>query len=444
MNSYIKDIINKEKTRLNNEIELIASENYPSQAILDILGSCLSVKYAEGYPKEVSTLGRYYAGCENIDLIELYAIEKAKELFKCNFVNVQPHSGSQANMAAIMAFCKPGDTILGMNLNAGGHLTHGAKVSFSGKLYNAISYGVDDNGYIDYDDIKNKLYKENPRLLIVGASAYSRIIDFEKIRNIVDEYNQTIFNSILNDSIKDESVLFPDSTLFEKQKCYLMVDMAHIAGLVAAGLHPSPIPYADVVTSTTHKTLRGPRSGLILWNNENYTKKINSSVFPGIQGGPNGAMIAAKAQCFIEANSLSFIEYIKSVCKNMQALLKGIKEEDPQNKLHIISGGSDNHLALLNVKEAGLSGKDAENLLLNYGIVTNKNSIPGDISAKDCSGIRIGTAAITTKGFNEEQCENLGKIISKILLNTNKEQSFVEDIKQSIFNILKEINTYYK
>lgn len=425
----IKNILNNEISRLNDDIELIASENYPSQDILDLLGSNFSVKYAEGYPNK-----RHYAGCEFIDKIEILAIENAKKLFHCNFANVQPWSGSQANQAVYLALCKPGDTILGMDLSAGGHLTHGSKASSSGKQYNAVSYGLDENGIINYDEIKQKLYEYNPKILIVGASAYSRIIDFERIRKIVDEYNLWAdeHKKLNEERIKNNEpvgLIFGknENTIFT-ESCYLMVDMAHIAGLVAAGVHPSPIPYADVVTTTTHKTLRGPRGGLILWNNEDLTKKINAAVFPGIQGGPNEACIAAKCQCFIEAQQDSFKKYGKQILLNMQALLKGIKAADTKNIIKFVSGGSDNHVVLLDLKDAGISGKSAEDRLTSYKIITNKNMINDDKKPSECTGLRLGTAAITTRGFNEEMCYELGRLITDILTYDTNIDDTVTDV----------------
>lgn len=377
---FIEDCIKEETNLINQKINLIASENLPCQRVFNALGSILSQRYSEGYPGK-----RYYAGNEVIDKIENYAIEKACELFNCQFANVQPHSGSQANAAAIMAFCKPGDTILGMSLDAGGHLTHGAPFSFSGKFYHAEHYGVDENGYLNYEEMFKKIYECHPRLLIVGCSAYSRIIDYEPIRTLLDEYNKT------ND------------------KCYLMIDMAHIAGLVATGYHPSPLPYADVVTTTTHKTLRGPRGGLILWNNSEYTKKINSALFPGIQGGPNNALTAAKAICFEEALQPEFKDYINQVILNMKSLIAGMKTFN----LNIVTDGSDNHQCLVNVKKNNLTGKQAEKLLEENNIICNKNHLIGDV--KEASGIRLGTALITTQGYTESMCYELGKLIGLIL-----------------------------
>lgn len=415
----IFDLIEKERVRQENEVCLIASENYTSKNVMKAMGSILTNKYAEGYPEH-----RYYGGCRFIDEIEQYAIDKCEELFKCNWANVQPHSGSQANQAVYLALCKPGDTILGMDLNAGGHLTHGSKVSASGKLYNAVSYGLDDNGIINYDEIREKLYKHNPRVLVVGASAYSRIIDFEGIRKIVDEYNNQWFvdNGIQYNytnpkmSVKYKDWNFIDEETkddFEKNhKCYLMVDMAHIAGLVATGLHPSPLPYADVVTSTTHKTLRGPRGGIILSNNVELGKQIDKAVFPGIQGGPLEHVIAGKAICFEEALTSEFKQYQEQILKNIKAMEEVFNEAD----VKMMSGGSDNHLILLDLKDKNISGKFVEDQLSNIGIVVNKNAIKDDPKPKsETSGIRLGTAAITTRGFKEAECAKIAAIIATLI-----------------------------
>ena len=415
-----------ETKRLNDDIELIASENYPSQDILDLLGSHLSTKYIEGYPKK-----RHYAGCDCLDEVEQYAIDNACKLFNCKFANVQPWSGSQANQAVYLALCNPGDTILGLDLNSGGHLTHGSKASSSGKLYNAVSYGLDENGIINYKEIKEKLREYRPRVLVVGASAYSRIIDFGRIRKIVDEHNkwqdeEDQKNSELYNQGKIGD-LTPESYP-QKVHCYLMVDMAHIAGLVAAGVHPSPLPYADVVTTTTHKTLRGPRGGLILWNDEVMTKTLNSSLFPGIQGGPNGACIAAKCQCFLEAQQGSFKKYGYQVLTNMQALIRGIKAADTKNLIKFISGGSENHVVLLDLKDVGISGKEAEDRLTKYKIITNKNMIKDDKKPSECTGLRIGTAAITTRGFTEDMCYELGRLITDILTYDTNIDDTVTDV----------------
>ena len=434
------DLIEKERVRQENEVCLIASENYTSKNVMKAMGSILTNKYAEGYPEH-----RYYGGCRYIDEIEQYAIDKCEELFKCNWANVQPHSGSQANQAVYLALCKPGDTILGMDLNAGGHLTHGSKVSASGKLYNAVSYGLDDNGIINYDEIREKLYKHNPRVLVVGASAYSRIIDFEGIRKIVDEYNNQWFvdNGIQYNytnpkmSVKYKDWNFIDEETkddFEKNhKCYLMVDMAHIAGLVAAGLHPSPLPYADVVTSTTHKTLRGPRGGIILSNNVELGKQIDKAVFPGIQGGPLEHIIAGKAICFEEALTPEFKQYQKQILKNIKAMEEVFRTAN----IKMMSDGSDNHLILLDLKDKNISGKFIEDRLSNIGIVVNKNAIKDDLKPKsETSGIRLGTAAITTRGFKEAECAKIAAIIATLINVWSQGAGY---LNQLYFELSKEI-----
>lgn len=407
------DIIEKERRRQEEEICLIASENYVSKDIMKAVGSILTNKYAEGYPNK-----RYYGGCRYVDEIEQYAIDKCKELFNCKWVNVQPHSGSQANQAVYLALCKPNDTILGMSLDAGGHLTHGSKVSASGKLYNAVSYGLDEDGIINYDEIKEKLYEYHPRVLIVGASAYSRIIDFERIRKIVDGYNIELLNKIV-DPVKfwehtkfNAPVLESDEIKYNENKCYFMVDMAHIAGLVATGLHPSPLPYADVVTSTTHKTLRGTRGGIILSNDEKLGKKIDKAVFPGIQGGPLEHIIAGKAICFEEALTPEFKQYQEQILKNIKAMEKVFEER----QIPMVSGGSDNHLILLDVRKYGISGKQVEDKLSEVGIVVNKNAVKDDPKPKsETSGIRLGTAAITTRGATENDCAWIAHQIAHII-----------------------------
>lgn len=395
------DLIEKERQRQEDEICLIASENYTSKDVMRVVGSILTNKYAEGYPNK-----RYYGGCKYVDEIEQYAIDKARELFNCEWANVQPHSGSQANQVVYLALLKPSDTILGMSLDAGGHLTHGSKVSSSGKLYNAISYGLDDSGFINYDEIKAKLHEHKPKLLVVGASAYSRIIDFESIRQIVDEYNQSVYEDCLK--INNEVV----DNLFEAKKCYLMVDMAHIAGLVATGLHPSPLPYADVVTSTTHKTLRGPRGGIILTNDETIAKKIDKAVFPGCQGGPLEHVIAGKAICFVEALQPSFTEYQTQVLKNIKSMEEVFNERD----VKMVSGGSDNHLILLDLRDKDISGKQLEDALSDIGIVVNKNAVKDDPLPKtETSGVRIGTACITTRGAKENMAEWIAHRICDVI-----------------------------
>ena len=414
IDQVIQAIHNKEKERLNDDIELIASENYPSQDILDLLGSYFSVKYAEGFPREVSKQGRHYAGCENIDLLEIYAIAKAKELFNVKFANVQPHSGSQANQAVYAGLLKPGDTVLGMGIEYGGHLTHFSKASSTGYTYNPIYYGVDENGELNYEEIKQKLYEYHPRMLVVGASAYSKRIDYELIHSIVEDYNQAMYYDQGGSNNPDAN----------PKSCYLMSDSAHVMGFIAAHMWKDkydPTKWCDVVTSTTHKTLRGPRGGIVLWNDENLCSKINSGVFPKTQGGPNEALVAAKAQCFIEALKPEFKDYMEQVYHNMQALINGIKAYDSDNQIGFVSGGSENHLVLLDLKKSGINGKEAEDRLTSYGIITNKNMIAGDDKPSTCTGLRIGTAAITTRGFTEEMCYSLGGIIAKIILKKEKD-----------------------
>lgn len=434
-NNYLKFAIEREYERQNSEICLIASENIVSKAILECQGSILTNKYAEGYPEQ-----RYYRGCEVVDSIESQAINSAKAVFHCNFANVQPHSGSQANQAVYFALMKPGDTLLGMDLNAGGHLTHGAKVSSSGKIYNSITYGLDENGIINYKEIEEKLYKYNPTVLMVGASAYSRVIDYKKIKEIIDKYNNTnqsitIYNQEQNLEVRSE--IPPKSSLF--RKCYFVVDMAHIAGLVAAGVIPSPIPYADVVTSTTHKTLRGPRGGLILTNNEELAKKIDKAVFPGLQGGPLMHVIAGKAQCFLEAQELQYIDYQKQVLKNAKVFEKVFKE----NGIEMVSGGTDNHLLLLNLTKHDRTGAEIERILEDLNIVVNRNAIPNDLQPKSItSGIRIGTPNITTRGFKENDCETLARIISIVIKTKNIEPDIFEILKQATFGLASQHPIY--
>ena len=381
-----EDLIEKEKERQDNTCELIASENFPSKRILAAAGSILTNKYAEGYPGK-----RYYGGCQWIDKIEQKAIDNACELFNCNFANVQPHCGSSANQAVYRAFCKPGDTVLGMYLGAGGHLTHGHKLSFSGQDYNIVSYGVDENGILDYKDLEQKLWKYHSNMIIVGASSYSRIIDYERVARIIEDY--------VNTTGAPKPIYF--------------VDMAHVAGLIAAGVHPSPFPWADVVTSTTHKTLRGPRGGLILWNNSEYTKKINSAVFPGVQGGPLEHIIAAKGICFEEAMTEEFKEYGRQIIKNATAFSDAFKRLGWK----VISDGTDNHMFVLDVYNSiGLTGKEVETLLDEVNITANKNQIPNDtLSPLVSSGLRIGTPAMTTKGFKEKDFDCLAHIIDRFL-----------------------------
>ncbi|WP_446936528.1 serine hydroxymethyltransferase [Lysinibacillus fusiformis] len=373
-----------EKKRQQANIELIASENFVSEAVMEAQGSVLTNKYAEGYPGK-----RYYGGCEHVDVVEDIARDRVKEIFRAEYANVQPHSGAQANMAVYHTILEPGDTVLGMNLSHGGHLTHGSPVNFSGILYNFVEYGVTkDTQVIDYEDVRQKALEHKPKLIVAGASAYPREIDFSKFREIADEVG-----------------------------AYFMVDMAHIAGLVAVGEHQSPVPYADFVTSTTHKTLRGPRGGLILASKE-WEQKLNKSVFPGIQGGPLMHVIAAKAVAFGEVLQPEFKDYAKQIKLNAKALAEVLIEEG----VEIVSGGTDNHLLLLNVKSLGLTGKVAEHALDEVGITTNKNTIPYDTESPFVtSGIRIGTPAVTSRGFKEEDMKEVGAIIAAVLKNPEDE-----------------------
>ena len=387
MDKRIKEALNNEIKRQHNNIELIASENYVSDDVLALQGSIFTNKYAEGYPGK-----RYYGGCVNVDVVENLAIEYLQKLFGCKYANVQPHSGSSANMAVYRALLEKGDTVMGMNLSHGGHLTHGHPINFSGIDYKIIGYDVNPKTeLIDYDEVE-RLAKENkPKMIIAGASAYSRIIDFKRFREIADSVG-----------------------------AYLMVDMAHIAGLVAAGLHPNPVEYADVVTSTTHKTLRGPRGGIILTNSEEIIKKINKTIFPGIQGGPLMHVIAAKAQSFSEALDPSFKTYQEQVLKNIKALSKSLEE----NGFRIVSGGTDNHLILVDVTSSNLTGKEAEKLLDEINITVNKNTIPYDkASPMITSGIRIGSPAMTTRGLKEAEFYEIGNIISDALLKKDTEEN---------------------
>lgn len=380
----------KEFDRQNNNIELIASENFVSETVMEAQGSVLTNKYAEGYPGR-----RYYGGCEYVDIVEDLARDRAKQLFGGEHVNVQPHSGSQANMAVYFVALEPGDTVLGMNLSHGGHLTHGAKVNFSGKLYNFVEYGVsEENEQIDYEEILRVAKEEQPKLIVAGASAYPRQIDFKKFKEIADEVGAK-----------------------------LMVDMAHIAGLVAAGLHQNPVDYADFVTTTTHKTLRGPRGGMIFCKEE-YAKEIDKTIFPGIQGGPLMHVIAGKAVSFGEALQPEFKEYQKQVIKNAQKLAATLEDEG----LRIVSGGTDNHLICVDVKGSlGITGKLAENALDEVGITCNKNTIPFDQEKPFVtSGIRLGTPAVTSRGFDEEAIEEVGRIIALVLKNPEDEQTLKE------------------
>ena len=377
--SEIADAIQAEMERQNSHLELIASENWVSKAVMAAMGSPLTNKYAEGYPGK-----RYYGGCQCVDVVEDLARERAKKLFGCDYANVQPHSGAQANLAVFFAMLEPGDKVMGMNLDHGGHLTHGSPVNISGKYFNVVSYGVNDEGVIDYDKVREIAVKEKPKMIIAGASAYARIIDFKKFREIADEVG-----------------------------AYLMVDMAHIAGLVAAGLHPSPIPYADVTTTTTHKTLRGPRGGLILCNQEAADKfNFNKAVFPGIQGGPLEHVIAGKAVCFKEALEPEFAEYQKQIIKNAQALSKGLMDRGAK----IVSGGTDNHLMLIDLRGEDVTGKELEKRLDAAHITCNKNTVPNDPrSPFVTSGVRLGTPAVTTRGLKEDDMDMIAECIALVL-----------------------------
>ena len=386
--------IEAELDRQNSHIELIASENWVSDAVMEAQGSIMTNKYAEGYPGK-----RYYGGCQCVDIVENLAIERAKELFDAEYVNVQPHSGAQANMAVQFALLQPGDTVMGMNLDHGGHLTHGSPVNFSGTYFHIVPYGVNDEGFIDYDKVEEIAMECKPKMIIAGASAYARTIDFARFRDIAD-----------------------------KCGAYLMVDMAHIAGLVAAGLHPSPIHYADVVTTTTHKTLRGPRGGLILSSAENAKKfNFNKAVFPGIQGGPLMHVIAAKAVCFKEALQPEFKEYAKMIVENAQALCKGLQKRG----IDIVSGGTDNHLMLVDLRSLGVTGKQMENLLDEVNITCNKNAIPNDPQSPFVtSGVRLGTAAVTSRGMKPEDMDKIAEAIAMTLKEEGSQEKAKAIVKE--------------
>ena len=400
--SYVKDVdlevynaIVEEEKRQEEGIELIASENFVSKAVMEAAGSVFTNKYAEGYPGK-----RYYGGCVNADVVESLAIERLKEIFGAKYANVQPHSGSQANMGVYVGLLKAGDKILGMSLSAGGHLTHGYKINFSGKNYIGLEYGLNpETELIDYEAVREIALREKPKMIVAGASAYSRIIDFKKFREIADEIG-----------------------------AYLMVDMAHIAGLVAAGLHPNPIEYADVVTSTTHKTLRGPRGGIILTNNEEISKKVNKTIFPGIQGGPLVHIIAAKAVAFKEALSPEFKKYQEQVAKNAKVMA----EELVKGGLRIVSGGTDNHLMLVDLRPMGVTGKLAEEKLEEAGITCNKNAIPNDPEKPFVtSGIRLGIPAITARGFKEEETKQVAQFILTVLGNIDNSEK-ISKVKEQV------------
>lgn len=378
MDTRIAKIYNKEIDRQMHTVELIASENFASKAVMDLAGSLFTNKYAEGYPGK-----RYYNGCENMDEIEELAIKTLCELYGSNFANVQPHCGANANTAVYQAFLKPGDTILGMDLASGGHLSHGSPPNISGKIYNAVSYGVDENGWIDYDQVRSLAHEHKPKMIVAGASAYPRQIDWAEFRDIADEVG-----------------------------AYLLVDMAHYSGLIAGGVYGNPVPFADVVTSTTHKTLRGPRGGIILWNDEDYTRRINSAIFPGTQGGPLMHIIAAKAQCFIEASQMEFCKYAFDVIENAKAMCEVFE----QRGLPVQTDGTDSHIILMDLSESKHSGREAADLLEDNEITVNKNGVPNDPrSFVETSGIRIGTAAETTRGHDVEWFKELANRIADIL-----------------------------
>ncbi len=394
----VADAIRQELDRQRGTIELIASENVVSPSVMEAMGSVLTNKYAEGYPGH-----RYYGGCEKVDIVEDLARDRAKELFGAKFANVQPHSGAQANYAAYAAIIKPGDTILGMSLDNGGHLTHGSKANFSGKLYNVVSYGLNDEERIDYEDMEAKAKEFQPKVIVGGASAYPRVIDFERMAHIAHSVG-----------------------------AYLMVDMAHIAGLVATGAHPSPVPYADIVTTTTHKTLRGPRGGMILTNSEELNKKINSAVFPGTQGGPLMHVIAGKAVAFGEALKPEFKTYIDNVVKNCAAMGRGMTD----GGLRLVSGGTDNHLCLVDLTPSGVTGKDAEALLERVGLTVNKNTIPNEkLSPFVTSGIRVGSAAATTRGLDQDEFYTVGKCIARTVFG-HDDQAELDSVAQEVSAIL--------
>ena len=403
----LNDSINKEIIRQEEHVELIASENYASPRVLEAQGSVLTNKYAEGYPYK-----RYYGGCENVDIAEQLAIDRLKEIYGADYANVQPHSGSQANAAVYLALLSAGDTILGMSLDAGGHLTHGSKVNFSGKLFNAIQYGIDEDGMLDYDEIEKLAVEHKPKMLIGGFSAYSQVIDWERMSKIAKKVN-----------------------------AYFVVDMAHVSGLVAGGVYPSPVPFADVVTSTTHKTLRGPRGGIIICkSNPELEKKFNSLVFPGTQGGPLMHVIAAKAVAFKEALEPEFKDYMKQVVLNADLLAKTIISRG----YDIVSGGTKNHLMLVSLVKQGLTGKAADAALHRANITVNKNSVPNDPQSPFVtSGVRLGTAAITTRGFKEAETTILGNLICDVL-DDIEDESKIASVKEKILNLTSQFPVYSK
>ena len=401
----VYNAIVEEEKRQEEGIELIASENFVSKAVMEAAGSVFTNKYAEGYPEK-----RYYGGCANADTVEQLAIDRLKKIFGAKFANVQPHSGSQANMGVYVSLLEAGDKILGMGLSSGGHLTHGYKINFSGKNYVGIEYGLNpETEMLDYDEIRRLAIQEKPQIIVAGASAYSRVIDFKKFREIADEVG-----------------------------AYLMVDMAHIAGLVAAGEHPNPMEYADIVTSTTHKTMRGPRGGIILTNNEEIAKKIDKAIFPGIQGGPLMHIIAAKAVAFKEALSLEFKEYQKQVVKNAKAMADALVK----GGLRIVSGGTNNHLMLVDLRPKGVTGKMAEEGLEKAGITCNKNSIPNDPEKPFItSGIRLGTPAITARGMKEDEAVQIAEMIIRVLENVNDDEKIAE-VKNEVLKLAEKFPLY--
>ena len=401
----VYNAIVEEEKRQEEGIELIASENFVSKAVMEAAGSVFTNKYAEGYPEK-----RYYGGCANADTVEQLAIDRLKKIFGAKFANVQPHSGSQANMGVYVSLLEAGDKILGMSLSSGGHLTHGYKINFSGKNYVGIEYGLNpETEMLDYDEIRRLAIQEKPQIIVAGASAYSRVIDFKKFREIADEVG-----------------------------AYLMVDMAHIAGLVAAGEHPNPMEYADIVTSTTHKTMRGPRGGIILTNNEEIAKKIDKAIFPGIQGGPLMHIIAAKAVAFKEALSPEFKEYQKQVVKNAKAMADALVK----GGLRIVSGGTDNHLMLVDLRPKGVTGKMAEEGLEKAGITCNKNSIPNDPEKPFItSGVRLGTPAITARGMKEDEAVQIAEMIIKVLENVNDDEKIAE-VKNEVLKLAEKFPLY--
>jgi len=402
----LMESINQETQRQEDHIELIASENYTSPRVMQAQGSALTNKYAEGYPAK-----RYYGGCEYVDKTEQLAIDRAKKLFGADYANVQPHSGSQANAAVYMALCAPGDTVLGMSLAHGGHLTHGSKVSFSGKMYNAVQYGLNEaTGEVDYEQVAELAREHKPKMIVAGFSAYSKIMDWQKFRDIADEVG-----------------------------AYLFVDMAHVAGLVAAGIYPNPVPIADVVTSTTHKTLRGPRGGIILCKaNAEIEKKFNSAIFPGIQGGPLMHVIAAKAVAFKEAMEPEYVEYQKQVVKNAQAMAAVFMDRGYE----VVSNGTENHLFLVSFIKAGLTGKDVENALGKAHITVNKNSVPNDPQSPFVtSGIRVGTPALTTRGFNEHQSADLAAWMCDIISNMG-DAALIQGVQDKVSEICAKLPVY--